>query len=161
MTMIELRDINIRNVDAVLALSVREEQRSFVASNAVSLAEAYAAHRSGCTALPFGIYSDGVLVGFVMFGYKGIGDENDPAVAKENYVLWRFMIDRRYQRQGLGRAALQVSLDYLRGQPAGEGAYCWLSYEPENTVAKALYESFGFRENGEMCGEEIVSVLKL
>ena len=28
-------------------------------------------------------------------------------------------------------------------------------YEPENTVSKALYHSFGFRENGEMDGDEI------
>ena len=34
-------------------------------------------------------------------------------------------------------------------------------YEPENTVSKALYHSFGFRENGEMDGDEIVAVLKL
>ena len=159
--MIKLCTIDIHNIDAVLTLSVRDEQSDFVASNAVSLAEAYAAHNSGRTALPFGIYSDDTLVGFVMFGHGDIGDGSDPLVAAGNYVLWRFMIDRRYQRQGLGRAALQACLDYLRGRPAGEGAYCWLSYEPENTVAKALYESFGFRENGEMCGEEIVSVLKL
>lgn len=159
--MIELRTIDLQNVDDILALSVHEEQKSFVAPNAVSLAEAYAAHSSGCTALPFGIYSDGTLVGFVMFGHGTIVDGSDPLVAEGNYVLWRFMIDRRYQRRGLGRAALRVCLDYLRGQPAGEGPYCWLSYEPENTAAKALYESFGFRENGEICGEEVVSVLKL
>lgn len=39
--------------------------------------------------------------------------------------------------------------------------YCFLSYEKENKVAKKLYESFGFRENGEICDGELVSVLKL
>ena len=39
--------------------------------------------------------------------------------------------------------------------------FCWLSYEPENKAAKALYNSFGFVENGETDGEEIVAVLKL
>ena len=33
--------------------------------------------------------------------------------------------------------------------------------EPENEVAKKLYRSFGFEENGEMDGDEIVAVLKL
>ena len=39
--------------------------------------------------------------------------------------------------------------------------YVWLSYEPENEKAKALYRAFGFVENGEWDGDEIVAVLKL
>ena len=39
--------------------------------------------------------------------------------------------------------------------------FCWLSYEPENTVAKSLYASFGFVETGEKDGEEQIAVLKL
>jgi len=39
--------------------------------------------------------------------------------------------------------------------------YCWLSYEPDNDVARQLYRSFGFEETGEMDGDEIVAVLKL
>ena len=38
---------------------------------------------------------------------------------------------------------------------------CSLSYEPENAVARELYRSLGFIENGEMDGDEIVAVLKL
>ena len=34
-------------------------------------------------------------------------------------------------------------------------------YNPENEVAKKLYASFGFVENGEMDEDEIVAVLKL
>ena len=37
----------------------------------------------------------------------------------------------------------------------------WLSYEPENEVARKLYASCGFVENGEMDGDEIVAVIKL
>jgi diamine N-acetyltransferase len=43
----------------------------------------------------------------------------------------------------------------------GEAEYCWLSYEPENKVAKALYESFGFTETGDKDGDELIAVLKL
>ncbi len=39
--------------------------------------------------------------------------------------------------------------------------YCWLSYEPENEVARQLYSSFGFVETGEMDGEEVIAILKL
>ena len=75
--------------------------------------------------------------------------------------LWRFMIDKEYQGKGLGKEAMKASLDFLREGPCGSAEYCWLSYEPENTKAKGLYSSLGFRENGEICGDEIVAVLKL
>ena len=59
------------------------------------------------------------------------------------------------------RARFAAALDYIRTFPCGSAEYCWLSYEPENKAAKALYNSFGFVENGETDGEEIVAVLKL
>ena len=40
--------------------------------------------------------------------------------------------------------------------PCGKAEYCWLSYEPENTVAKELYLSYGFIETSDMDGEEAI-----
>ena len=39
--------------------------------------------------------------------------------------------------------------------------YCWLSYNPDNTIAKSLYESVGFEANGETLDGEVVLVLSL
>lgn len=36
-----------------------------------------------------------------------------------------------------------------------------MSYEPENVAAKKLYESFGFKETGDMDGEEIIAVMQI
>jgi len=157
----ELVKINTNNVWDIVKLAVNDEQKYFVASNADSLIEAYATIQDGGIALPFGLYENDIPVGFVMLGYGTTGDENEPQVAKDGYCLWRFMIDKAYQRQGLGSRALETVLEYIRTYPCGPASYCWLSYEPENIVAKALYEKHGFRENGEMCGREIVSVIKL
>ena len=96
-----------------------------------------------------------------MFGYGATGEEGEPKIANGNYILWRFMIDKNYQGKGYGKAALVASLDYLRTIPCGPAEYCWLSYEPDNVAAKSLYTSMGFKENGELCGDEIVSVIKL
>ena len=49
----------------------------------------------------------------------------------------------------------------IRTYPCGKAKYCWLSYEPENKVAADLYRSFGFKETGEMDGEELIAVLEL
>ena len=87
--------------------------------------------------------------------------DDAPFVATDNYSLWRLMIDEKYQNKGYGREAVKLALDFVRSFPCGEAEYCWLSYEPENEVARHLYHSFGFVETGEMDGNEVISVLKL
>lgn len=157
----ELRPVTYANVDELTALSVREDQRNFVASNKDSLVDAYLALSTGCNALPFGIYEDEIPVGFVMFGYDSLGDEDDPEIACGNYCLWRFMIDRRYQGKGLGKRALALAIDAVKALPCGPAECLWTSFEPDNQVAAGLYYQAGFQENGEMCGEEVVAVRKL
>lgn len=157
----ELRKVTFENIDAIIGLSVREDQKGFVAPNVLSLAEAYVAESGGHTALPFGIYEGDEPVGFVMFGYGSLDDPDEPAVAEKNYCLWRFMIDRERQGKGLGRRAMEVCLEYLRTMPCGPAEEVWVSYEPENAVARELYHKFGFRENGQMCGEEVVAAMRL
>ena len=157
----ELRTINHRNVWEIVRLKVAAGQTDFVATNAESLIEAFAVRESGFVALPFGLYQDDVPVGFVMFGYGSLGEGDEPAVSEGNYCLWRLMIDEKYQGKGFGKAAMEAVLAYIRTWPCGPAKVCWVSYEPENIAAKALYAKFGFRENGERDGDEIVAVLPL
>ena len=173
MEQITLEKITYKNyVKTIWGLKVTPKQKHFVASNTGSLAEAYVAITNGGVALPFAICRNNKPVGFLMIGY-GLSDDDDlekedpefVKMAKKSYCLWRFMIDKRYQRKGYGRKAMQLALDYIRTFPCGEAETVWLSYEPENEVAKKLYASFGFIEqpqwyNGED-GEEIPAILKL
>ena len=71
------------------------------------------------------------------------------------------MIDENFQNKGYGRQAVELALNIIRACPCGKADFCWLSYEPENTVARSLYASFGFVETGEKDGEERIAVLKL
>ena len=133
-----------------------------MASNDVSIIEAYTAIAGGGHAFPFGIYDDNVLVGFLMVGYDTDDYWDDaPKIASNNYNLWRLMIDKGYQHKGYGKEAVRLALDFIETKPCGEAEYCWLSYEPENVAAKKLYSSFGFVETGDMDGEERIAVLKL
>lgn len=86
-------------------------------------------------------------VGFLMIGF-GVNDdwEDAPAVAADNYNLWRLMIDESHQKKGYGREAIRLALEFIKTFPCGKAEYCWLSYEPENEVARRLYASFGFME---------------
>ena len=71
------------------------------------------------------------------------------------------MIDKAYQNNGFGKEAVKLALDFVKTFPCGKAEYCWLSYEPENQVARKLYSSFGFVETGDTDGEELIAVLKL
>ncbi|MGN0980558.1 MAG: GNAT family N-acetyltransferase [Candidatus Avoscillospira sp.] len=156
----ELHPVDKKNIWKLVHLSVSEDQRDFVATNTESILEAYTTITDGGVALPFGIYDGDTPVGFVMLGY-GVNDPDDPPEADGNYCLWRFMIDEHFQGQGYGKQAMALVLDYVKTYPCGPAKLCWLSYEPENEAAKALYHRFGFQETGEFCGDEIVAVLPL
>ncbi|MBQ6678991.1 MAG: GNAT family N-acetyltransferase [Lachnospiraceae bacterium] len=160
--MLRLEKVNGKNVWELLKLKVAEYQEDFVAPNDVSVIEAYTAVTGNGQAFPFGIYDDDIPVGFLMIGYDVDDDWDDaPQIARGNYNLWRLMIDERFQGKGYGREAVRLALDFIKTFPCGCAAYCWLSYEPENDVARKLYHSFGFRETGEYDGEEVIAVLSL
>ena len=148
----------------VIRLDIFESQYPFVADNVESLADAYVAITSDeAWAYPFAIYDNDTLVGFLMLGYNEAALEGPdaPASLRNNYSLWRLMIDKRYQKQGFGREAVRLALEFVRTWHRGKAEACVTSYNPENEVAKKLYASFGFVENGEMDGDEIIAVLKL
>ena len=132
--MIRLEPVTKENIDEVLALRVREDQKGFVSPNAESLAQAYAYSE---TAWPFGVYDDETLVGFIMMGYYEV---------KHYYTLWKFMIDRRYQNKGYGRQALKLGLKYIKDKFGPDEIYTGVI--PGNRVAKGLYESVGFEDTG-------------
>lgn len=140
----ELREINDTNRAECVALSVSAEQAQYISPNADSLKEAEALSE---IARPFAVYIDGKMVGFTMFAFDEINDDPD------RYWLWRLMIGDGFQGRGYGNAALEVIIDYFRKNGADE---ITLSTKESNTAALRLYHKFGFRENGEMNGEEIV-----
>ena len=159
--MIHFEEITNANIWKVCALEPLDDQRDFVAENLHSLAEAYATRTEGNNALPLAVYNDAELIGFVMIGKGPVGNENESELIREIYSLWRLMIDRKYQRRGLGRQTLDAVMALIRTFPFGEAKKVWLSYEPENTRARDIYRKYGFVENGDMCGNEIVAVYEL
>lgn len=160
--MLRIEKVTGNNVWEILKLRVGEGQKSFVAGNDVSIIEAYTTITGGGYAFPFGVYDGDTPVGFFMVGFDTDEYwENPPEIAKNNYNLWRLMIDERYQNRGYGKETMRLALDFIRTQPCGKAEYCWLSYEPENEVARRLYYSFGFRETGDMDEEEVIAALKL
>ena len=158
--MITLRPVTLENRRQIFQLDVTEERRRFVASNLSSAATAWVLITNGGHPVTFAIYADEEPVGFTLITY-GMNSYELPSVAEGNYNILRLMIDRRYQGRGYGREAMRLILEYIRTFPLGPAELVWIQYAFDNLVAKKLYESFGFRENGEIAHGMPVAVLRL
>ena len=141
---VELREITSESVRTICELEVAADQRSFVAPNAVSIAEAHFTPGHWMRA----IYADGQPVGFVL-------TFDDPS---EGYFLWRFMFAEGHQRRGIGRRAMQQVLEHW-GELGATAART--SVVPSNTGATRLYEALGFRLTGEEDDGELVMTLDM
>lgn len=134
MRLVELKKIDADNLEDVLSLAVSDDQTAFVSTVAQSLAQAWV-YRD--TAFPLAIYADGAPVGFVMLGYYE---------SRDQYTLWKFLIDARYQHRGYGRAALKLAIDRLAETFGAHEIYTGVLLG--NEVARRLYASVGFAETG-------------
>ena len=147
-----LREITAETVREVTRLSVREDQKNFVASNAVSLAQALFAPDAWYRA----IYSGEELVGFVMLHDESL--RSQPRGTPEVGV-WRFMIDAKYQGKGIGKAALRQVIEHVRGKGVFESLE--LSYVPGPGCPEGFYRGLGFAPTGRVDEGEIVLTLPL
>lgn len=132
--MVYLKKVTPENLDEVLRLEVKDDQKSFVSSPAVSLAQAYVYSE---TAFPFAVYSDRNPVGFIMLGYYE---------EKHYYTLWKLLIDEKYQHKGYGRKALELGISFLKEKFHVKEIYTGVI--PNNYIAKKLYISMGFVTTG-------------
>jgi [ribosomal protein S5]-alanine N-acetyltransferase len=143
---VTLQEIDSQNWQLLADVKTTRSQSKWVAPVAQYLASCLV----GGAWQPLMIRVGDRAVGFVMWAR----DPDDGS-----YWIGGFVIDRREQGKGYGRAALAALLDRLRQMPGARGAA--LSYHPDNAVAKRLYASTGFRETGEMEHDEVVARLTL
>jgi diamine N-acetyltransferase len=141
---VTLREITKETVRSILRLEVPDDQKRFVAPNAVSISEAHFSEQAWIRA----IYAGETPVGFVMLALE-------PEYAK--YYLWRFMIDRNHQRKGYGVQAMRLVIAFVKQQPGA--AALTLGYVPGVGDPSAFYAKLGFVETGEWDDDERVMKL--
>lgn len=140
---IALRPITEDNFIDAFNLKLKDGQERFVSHPIRSLAQAYV-YRDQCQ--PFGIYSGGLMVGYVMVIY----DRDVP-----EYDIWHMMIDGSQQGNGFGKAALELVLNYIKGKPFGDSGRVALTCSKDNPTALNLYKSFGFELTGGEDDDEV------
>ena len=120
----------------VASLSVKEEQKKYVAPAIGILARGYV-YRD-CNAKIYAFENDGVIVGTAL-----VREFTDEPLG---YDLQQFMIDEQYQRKGYGSQALQQILDELRKE--GHYDHVELCVKKADIEAIRLYEKHGFVDSG-------------
>jgi diamine N-acetyltransferase len=151
---VSLREITDDNRAAVEALSVTEDQDTYVAGVASSLREAVE-YPEAC-AWYRAVYADEEPVGFVMISDNVTDD--DPTLVGP-YFLWRLLVDQRFQGRGYGSAALDLVVDYVRTRPDARALLT--SHVVGPTSPEPFYLRYGFRPTGEVHGGEPVLALDL
>src|SRR5258707_9873957 len=140
---ISLKEITRANWRQALTLAVKPEQQRFVADfapvAAIALAKAYIRPDS-LIWVPYAIYADDLMVGFAALAYEP--DSSD------QYWIYHFFIDQRYQGQGYGTEALGVMITMIKN------SFCTcqriqLTAHPENIPAQKLYAHVGFDPTGQ------------
>lgn len=146
-----LKEVNSDNWINCVHLKVAENQKNFVAPNAISLAQSK--YEPDCT--PMCIYDDETMVGFVMFK---IDKDDDEKIEDDQFWISRFMIDEKFQGKGYGKTSMAKIIEHIKNNYHYDEVY--LSEVSENSRAKGLYKSFGFEFTGEVEEDEEVMVLK-
>lgn len=130
---IEIKEINKSNIDEVLKLKVKIEQRDFIESVADCIKEA---KTRKCWRI-VAVYHNEDVIGFCMYGffweYLPFG----------RVWLDRIIIDENYQNKGYGKITTLKMLDRLKQEYHRNKVY--LSVYEANLNAIKLYQKIGFK----------------
>jgi diamine N-acetyltransferase len=131
-----LKPIDKHNWEEAIQLSVKEEQKSFMASNLYSIAEVQFLENFKVR----GIYLGESMIGFTMFGV----DPDD-----QNFWIYRFMIDEKYQGKGLSVPAIKLVIEeikHIKHINSDKLPVIMIGYNQQNLAAKYAYQKAGFME---------------
>ena len=145
---VSLKEVTRETLRAVCKLDAGDGATQ-VAPNAVSIAEASFYDEAWFRA----IYDDDALVGFVML--------YDPTLAEKpedpDFFLWRLMVDKAFQRRGLGYAAVNLLISHVRTRPNAKKLL--VSHMSKADALGRFYGSLGFKYTGkEEEGEKVMAL---
>ncbi|MFB7139195.1 GNAT family N-acetyltransferase [Gottfriedia sp. NPDC056225] len=144
---IELVELNSENWYKCCQLEVSEDQKSYIEPTAISIAQS----KFESSLKPFAIQFEGNTVGFLMF--------NTTEEELDGYWIYRIMVDKNFQQEGIGKKATQLMIDEIAKLPNAKKIV--VGYHPENLGAHNLYSSLGFIDHGDRFGKEMAVVLDI
>ena len=146
---VSLRAITSRNLKAILALSVTEEQKKvYPRSNAYSIAEGHYPPDDDAVWMR-AIYAGDNPVGFLM-------TSEDPD--RGEYFLWRLMVDAKHQGKGYGSRAVELLIERIKASPNAKELLT--AHLKDDGDAGSFYRKLGFEYTGEVLdsGDHVMKI---
>lgn len=144
---VKIVELNAENWYDCCELEVSEEQTQYMEPNAVSIAQS----KFETSLKPYAIYTGEKAVGFLM--YNSVPEELD------GYWVYRIMVDKAFQGQGIGKAATKLMIDEMAKSLNAKKIV--VGYHPDNLNAHNLYAGLGFEDHGDRFGKEMAVVKQL
>jgi diamine N-acetyltransferase len=148
---IQIREVTRDNWHEALQLAVTPEQEELVAPVTETVAEAYIRPKNRIVK-PYAFYAEEQMIGFFAYSYE--------PESTDDYWIEGFFIDHRFQRMGLGSAALAATVTHARSV-FPKCRRLSLTVFADNVAARRLYEGYGFGTTGEICEGDLVYHLDL
>ncbi|REB05618.1 GNAT family N-acetyltransferase [Sporosarcina sp. BI001-red] len=143
---LEIHDVTATNYRDILELKVAQSQKEYIETPYECLEDSVEWEQFK----PVGLYVNGELVGFAMYGL--FQEEG------EHGRLWidRLLIDERFQGKGYGTQFMKMLVEKVTSEYGQQPIY--LSVYPDNKEAVRLYQKLGFDfiEERDTNGEHIM-----
>lgn len=136
---VTLERLSLKRLADYYEIDITEEQHAFVGMHRTRLIRRMLLSLGKCRILL--ICRDGEVCGYLCLWI-------DPKI--DQFTIAPFIIDRRFQRQGVGRKALKLACEKLFEAGAEKVR---LAVRPGNDGAAVFYEQEGFRFTGDIWGE--------
>ncbi|MYM58870.1 GNAT family N-acetyltransferase [Vibrio sp. OCN044] len=146
---ISLKEVTKDNWLEVIHLEITKEQEDYVALNSESIAESHFYPHYVNRA----IYRGDEVVGFLQY-YQ----ELEEGLPDEFYIA-QFMVDVKYQGQGIGTTATKLAIEELSAIP--ECKVITILYMPGHHAMRRFYSRFGFVVTEEDEEDGVVMELKV
>ncbi len=146
---VKLTGVVYENFHEIIDLELEEEQEEHLPSNVYSIAES-----SFSTSFhPRAIWHGEEIVGFLMYQF------GEQETEQHECTIWRFMIDRRHQNKGIGKAAMALLMEEIK-----ESEQCKMVeiyYDENNIAAKKLYTQYGFKVVGSRDDGDVIAEVEV
>ncbi len=150
---LRLLPLTLENNRDYYVLRTHHSQQRFVSPMSGSFADAlFPEVIDGAPVVPrlYGVEADGLPAAFVMIA--------EVTQAHPEPYLWRLLVDRRHQRRGVGRGALDLLCHQLRDEGCSTLLTSWV---PGPGTPAPFYRGYGFLETGEIVDGETAARLQL
>ena len=134
---LEAREIERETLRQILRLKVGEAQAGFVASNAVTIAQAAYEPCAWLRGLWVGETPVGLMA---MIDLRPEHPDHEPGLTDDSAYLWRLMIDEAQQGRGYGVQAMELA--FAQARAWGRGRFL-VHVAEEPGSALPLYRRFG------------------